>query len=312
MHKRRNLLKQAVALAACATLPGTSRLFAAVSDEEIPVATQHYPWGTFYGRSGKDAGDLEVLLSEVASCGLAGYEPIASSPEQMTSIATHARKHGLRVDSLYVNSTLHDGARVEASVASVLHIAAAAKDACGTRIIVTNPSPIQWGSGQDKSDQQLRTQAEALDSLGAALRENGQQLAYHNHDAELRQGARELHHMLSSTNPQNVNFCLDAHWIFRGCGNSEVAMLDIARLYRSRIIALHLRQSHAGIWDEAFGAGDIDYMRLAEMLADLDTQPLLVLEQAVEGKTPRTMDAVEAHTLGRQYAQEAFQGWTSQ
>lgn len=311
MHKRRDLLKQAVTLAACATLPVTRGLFAAVSEEEIPIATQQYPWGTFYGRSGKDVGDVEELLSEIASCGLTGFEPIVNSPDQITSIASHAKKYGLRIDSLYVNSTLHDPNQIDASLSLVMQIATAAKEACGTRIIVTNPSPIQWGSGQDKSDQQLRNQAKALDSLGAILRENGQLLAYHNHDAELRQGARELHHMLTSTHPKNVKFCLDAHWIYRGCGNSEVAVMDIARLYRSRIVELHLRQSHGGTWGEAFGAGDIDYARLADMLSDLDMQPLLVLEQAVEGKTPHTMDAVEAHNIGREYAQQVFQGWTS-
>ncbi len=307
MFQRRDFLKQAAALAACSAWEAPARLWAAFAAADVPIATQQYPWGTFYGRSGKNAGDLNALLSEVAACGLVGYEPIAGSPEQVKTLAKAADKHGLKVDSLYVNSTLHDPAQTKASIESVLAIAAAAKEACGTRVIVTNPSPIQWGSGQDKSDQQLRTQADALDQLGESLRKNGQVLAYHNHDAELRQGARELHHMLSATDPKNVQFCLDAHWIFRGCGNSEVAVFDIVRLYHSRIVELHLRQSHDGIWDEAFGEGDIDYTKLAAMLSDLPSPPLLVLEQAVEGKSPNTIDAVMAHTRGRQYAQQVFQ-----
>ncbi|PQO38710.1 xylose isomerase [Blastopirellula marina] len=306
MLSRRAFTKQAAVLAACSPFLATSSLLHAAEAASVPIFTQQYPWGTFYRRSNRDAGDLNALLAEVKSCGLVGYEPIAGSPQQMKAIADAAKQHDLKVESLYVNSTLHDPGQAAASIQSVLDIAATAKEACGTRIIVTNPSPIQWGGSQNKSDKQLRTQANALDLLGAQLRKQGQQLAYHNHDIELREGARELHHMLASTDPDNVKFCLDAHWIFRGCGNSEVAVFDVVRLYKDRIVELHLRQSHDGIWDEAFGSGDIDYDQLAEMLLDLETPPLLVLEQAVEGKTPNTAGAVEAHTIGREYAQKTF------
>lgn len=306
MLSRRAFTQQAAALAACSPFLATSSLLNAADKANVPIFTQQYPWGTFYRRGKRDTGDLNAMLAEVKSCGLVGYEPIAGSPQQMKTIADVARQHGLKVESLYVNSTLHEPGQAVNSIQSVLDIAAAAKDACGTRIIVTNPSPIQWGGSQNKSDQQLRTQARSLDLLGAQLRENGQQLAYHNHDIELREGARELHHMLASTDANNVKFCLDAHWIYRGCGNSEVAVFDVIRLYKDRIVELHLRQSHEGVWDEAFGSGDIDYDQLAEMLLDLETPPLLVLEQAVEGKSPNTVSAAEAHTIGREYAQKTF------
>lgn len=78
---------------------------------------------------------------------------------------------------------------------------------------------------------------------GAALRKLGLHLAYHNHDAELRHGAREFHHMLTATDPENVKLCLDAHWVFRGCGDSEIAVFDALEHYHERIVELHLRQS---------------------------------------------------------------------
>jgi hypothetical protein len=70
----------------------------------------------------------------------------------------------------------------------VLSIASLAKT-LGTRIIVTNPSPIRWSGPEDKTDAQLRFQARSLDRLGAALKVLGLKPAYHNHDAERRQGA---------------------------------------------------------------------------------------------------------------------------
>ncbi|MEW4452360.1 TIM barrel protein [Bremerella sp. JC817] len=311
MLSRRTILKQAVAAAACSSFLDLASVVHAAESAGVPIATQQYPWGTFYGRSGKDARDLSAMLAEVKLCGLFAFEPIATSPEHIQAVATQAKAIGLEVPSIYVNSSLYEADEAKRSIDSVLAIAAAAKEACGTRIVVTNPSPLAWGGKDDKSDLQLRTQASALDTLGAALSENGQQLAYHNHDAELRSGARELHHMLASTNPNHEKFCLDAHWIFRGCGDSEVAVFDVARLYASRVIELHLRQSHGGVWSESFAAGDIDYSKLAELLAGLESPPLLVLEQAVEGKSPQTMSAAEAHTLGRRYAQQTFSQWAS-
>jgi inosose dehydratase len=106
--------------------------------------------------------------------------------------------------------------------------------------------------------------------------------------------------MLTATNPANVKLCLDSHWVFRGCGNSEVALFDAVQHYHDRIVELHLRQSKGGIWTEAFTMeGDIDYSRLFKMLSNWHIEPLLVLEQAVENGSPNTMSAVAAHKAGR-------------
>ena len=160
----------------------------------------------------------------------------------------------------------------------------------------------------DKSDDQLKVQAAALNRLGRELMDLGLTLAYHNHDPELRAGAREFHHMMNGTDPTWVRFCLDSHWIYRGCENSQVALFDIVTLYASRICELHLRQSRSGIWSEVFGEGDIDYARLAQMLHALKIEPHCVLEQAVEKGTPKTLSVKEAFTKSTAYARRVFQG----
>ncbi len=137
----------------------------------------------------------------------------------------------------------------------------------------------------------------------------GMTLAYHNHDAELRNAAREFHHMLLGTDPRNMAFCLDVHWVYRGSGNSQVALFDVVRLYGSRIRELHLRQSIHGVWTETFCDGDIDYRALAKRLLEMGVKPHLVLEQAPEKCTPKTMDAVESHRRSCRYAREVFAGF---
>jgi inosose dehydratase len=134
-------------------------------------------------------------------------------------------------------------------------------------------------------------------------------LAYHNHDIELRNAAREFHHMMVGTDPTCVTLCLDAHWIYRGAGNSQVALFDVLKLYGSRISELHLRQSKDNIWTETFDDGDIDYPALAKYLLDIGVKPHIVLEQAVEAGSPKTMGPVEAFRKSSQYARQIFAGF---
>ena len=271
------------------------------------IATNTYPWLTFARRAGQPFElHSDELLAGVASTGIVGYEPIINEVNEFDGLAERLRRHGLEMRSIYVNSTLHDESVADSSVDTVMRIATGARE-LGSKIVVTNPSPIRWGETEDKNDEQLRLQAKKLNELGERLRKLGITLAYHNHDAELRQGGREFHHMLTATDPQNVKLCLDAHWVFRGCGDSEVAVFDALQHYHGRIVELHLRQSSSGVWTEAFAMqGDIDYDRMFRFLKSKQITPHLVLEQAVEEKSPKTMSAVEAHRQSRANLAEAI------
>ena len=298
--------RRAVLSAAAAVVPAV-RGADAPAAAPLHVATNTYPWGTFAGRRGQAfAVHSDAALEAIAASGLTGYEPGVGSAGELDGLGERLRRHSLEMRSIYVNSTLHDDAQAAASIATVRAIAEKAA-ALGTKLVVTNPSPLQWGGNQAKTDVQLRTQADALNRLGAALKEQGLMLAYHNHDVELRHGAREFHHMLTATDPALVKFCLDAHWVFRGCGDSQVALFDAVALHGARIVELHLRQSQGGRWTEVFTtAGDIDYLKLGAEIKARGLRPHLVLEQAVEAGSPDTMDAVAAHRAGLPEVRKAF------
>jgi inosose dehydratase len=297
---RRQFAAAAVAAVAATTVRAADKAPA------VPLITNVYPWGTFYTREKKDFNkDLDAGLAAVKKAGLDGFEPVLNSPAEVKTLGELLPKHGLVLKSFYVNSKLHDKADADASVKSVLAIAEAAKG-IGAGVVVTNPSPIKWGGAENKSDDQLKLQAEKLNELGAGLKKLGLVLAYHNHDIELRHAAREFHHMLTATDAANVKFCLDSHWVFRGAGDSQVALFDAVTHYADRIVELHLRQSKGGVWTEAFEDGDIDYARLWAVLTAKKLTPLLVLEQAVEAKSANTMTAVDAHTKSAAYARKLF------
>lgn len=307
MLKRRHFIQ---ALAAVGSTAGLSFELSRELDLNRNLATeiscQQYPWQTFLQREGKEwKKNIAISMEQVAASGFTGFEPSIDSIIDIGKIQPFLSKHKLQSPSMYVNSVLHDPEESQDNIDAIVRLAKTAK-VLGVQIIVTNPSPIRWGGDEDKTDDQLKIQAEALDQLGSKLREIDLTLAYHNHDAEMRNSAREFHHMMLGTDPKNVKLCLDAHWIYRGAGNSQVALFDIVQLYQDRIAELHLRQSREGIWTEAFGPGDIDYARLAAMLKAKGQEPHLVLEQAVEKDTPNTMNGVEAHQLGLAYVKEVF------
>ncbi len=299
---------QNLALASGTIVMGAKTLGAAKRKDpsKLHLACNQYPWLVFYQRENRNFNEeLDNGLGELAASGMDGYEPLVINPEEIDRLGPLLKKHGLEMRSLYVNSTLHERQQADQSIDAVLAIAEKAKS-IGTKIIVTNPSPIQWGGPQNKDDGQLKVQAASMGRLGTQLKSMGLTLSYHNHDIELRNAAREFHHMMVGTDPAYVTLCLDAHWVYRGAGNSAVALFDVLKLYGRRITELHLRQSKENIWSETFEEGDINYRRLAKYLLDIDVFPHIVLEQAVEKGTPKTMKTVEAFRRSSIYARRVF------
>lgn len=268
-------------------------------------STGVYGWSQVAQREGWGWPDgMAKAMGLAKSAGLDAWEPFGENAEAVRRAAKLAEEAGLATPSMYAGGILHDEGAA-AIVEGIVEAARAARDH-GTRVVVVNPNPIRWGGPENKSDAQLRTQAAHLQRLGERLRDLGLALAYHTHDPEMRAAAREFHHMLVATDPAVVKLCFDAHWIYRGAEDSNVAMLDIARLYGDRVVHMHLRQSHGGVWSETIGDGDVDYPALVEVLRERGARPLLVLERAIEKGTPSTMPWEDAERRSLAYLRDAF------
>jgi inosose dehydratase len=304
MSNRRTFIHQLAGAGGAVLLPnfhGTATEKDEMARPPFPISCNQYVWFTFFGREGREWGkDLDASLGEYAKTGLKAFEPSFESAQQVAFASPLLRKHGISIPSVYVNSVLHRADEAKNSRRTILEIADALVS-LGTKIIVTNPTPIKWGGTEDKTDAALRFQALQLDQLGAALRKRGMMLAYHNHDVELRAGAREFHHMLQATSPKNVKFCFDIHWLYRGSGNSDVAVWNTLQQYADRTVELHLRQSVNGVWSETFGEGDINLRALFDGLKLRKMRPHLVLEQCCESATPHTLGPVEATIKSWEY-----------
>ena len=273
----------------------------------FPLSTNSYPWFTFYRRQGRDwEAELPKVVSEIKKSGSDCLEPNLKSVEFTDTLSNELEKQGVGMISVYVGSELHEKEKAKTSIDGIMKIVRRAKKRMGTQIVVTNPNPINWGNAENKTDGQLEVQRDALNDLGQALASEGMTLAYHFHAPEFRAGAREFHHMLASTDPEYVKMCLDTHWVFRGAGDSNVALHDVVKLYGDRVAELHIRQSHGGIWSETFGDGDIDYPRLTKELEAMGVYPLVTMEQCVEANSPNTMDGFKAHEISHAVGREVF------
>jgi inosose dehydratase len=270
------------------------------------IYLQEYPWRTFIEREGMDWHDHPIIYyQQLMSSVFKKLEPVIDSFEYFEEMRSSVDWTCFDIGSVYLNAILHEQKNLNQRIDQVKAIAKFYAK-LGAKIIVINPSPISWDEAVDKTDNELNTQVKALNTLSKSFAEMGLLLAYHNHDAEMRNNGRELYWMMQKTNPQYVRFCLDCHWIYRGSGNNSKELFRIIDLYADRIVELHLRQSSDGIWTEAFKEGDIDYQKVARLLKSRNLKPRLVLEQAVEEDTPHTMSIEESHRLGIQYASKTF------
>jgi inosose dehydratase len=298
---RRRFLQASAAAAVAAPLAGR---YAPAADSGLHVACNQFCWLNMYRRQNKDFNaDLDAGLAEVKRSGMDGLEAMLGSPAAAATMLPLLKKHGLEMRSFYSGATLHEAEKAEASIEQVVATAAKAKELIDAQIVVVNPQPL---GGQGKTDEQLKVQAAALTRLGSRLAELGMALSYHFHAPEWAHDGREFHHVMTQTDPNVVHLCLDAHWVYRGAGNNVQRLYEVVEQYGKRVNELHIRQSQDGVWTECVTDGDIDYRKVVAGLKSQGVKPLLVLEQAVEGGTPNTMDAVESHRRSRQYVEQVF------
>ena len=278
-------------------LRNSTRNLRTQENKRLHIAVNQFTCNNVYQR---EKIDFWTRLDELKSVGVDGIEVTAGSAQDAENRGKQLADHGLAMRSIYSGANLHDENAAEKEIDRLLKLGEKAKD-FGTKIIVFNPAPKQG-----KSDAELVIQSKNLDIVGAGLKKIGLSFAFHYHTTELEFGGREFHHILCGTNPHNVSLCFEQHWSYRASGNSQVAVFDHLKLYGNRSVEVHLRQSKDNVWTEAFGDGDIDNVRLAAGLKKLPTMPHVVLEQAAEKDTPKTMAPADVFRQSIDYIRRVF------
>lgn len=261
------------------------------------IGTNGFRWSQYYTARNRTPIDyFDEALNAAARAGIQTWEALGLADDaEAAALARALKSSGLRAQTLYVNCRLHEPdwrASVERTLAE-----ARRGIALGARVICSNPEPVQWGGPQNKTDEELKRQLEAIRSLTERMRAEGAELAYHVHDAELRNGAREMHHMLVNTADINMGFGFDPHWVYRGCGDSQIAVDDVLTLYGHRINLVHIRQSVNGLWTETLQDGDLNFRPLFQLLKQRNFTGVIDVELGFEPGVPETLGLEEAHRL---------------
>jgi inosose dehydratase len=259
------------------------------------IGTNGFRWSQHYNALGRKPVDyFDEALHAAARAGIQTWEALGLADDaEAAALARALQSSGLRAHTLYVNCRLHEP---DWRVAIERTLSEARRGiALGVRVICSNPEPVQWGGPQDKTDDALKRQLEAIRLLTERMRAEGAELAYHVHDAELRNGAREMHHMLINTEDIGMGFGFDPHWVYRGCGNSQIAVDDVLKLYGHRINLLHIRQSVNGTWTETLQDGDVDFRPLFTLLKQRGYAGVINVELGFEPGVPETLGMEESH-----------------
>ncbi len=126
---------------------------------------------------------------------------------------------------------------------------------------------VPWIEPADRPDstQGWIDYAQRLDKLGAKLRKEGIQLAYHNHNFEMKKydGVTALEIMFNHSQRDNLKLEMDAAWVSRG-GQDPARIL---KAYPGRVFAIHAKDNASiGIRDD-----EMNFAPLGEGLLDWHT-----------------------------------------
>lgn len=274
---------------------------------KIQVASQVFLWMS-YVLSRKPIGERETfdefineVLSDIAWAGYQGVEldlDLTSTAEKAQRLKELLEKHSLKLASLFAGGVYHERDQAEHVLRQTVSYAHLAAD-IGCRFINVNPSDKH---GEQKTEEELKVQAEYMNKVGRALRDMGITFMLHNHTSEIVNNAREFRSNMKLTDPDLVSVCLDTHWAYRG----GVDLYGLLEEYVGRVKALHLRNSKNGVWMETLGDGDVNHYRISEMLRKANFSGWLIVELAYEEKTQVTRSVRENAKLSREYIRRIF------
>ncbi|HON06588.1 MAG TPA: TIM barrel protein [Verrucomicrobiota bacterium] len=267
-------------------------------DKDALVGSNIFGWGQ-YAQRDKRKLDVDEVIQALRDCGYDYLENFmdVNNPDNNAAFAEKLKSRGLKPVCLYTGARIHEAGKADEVVEKILSACKVCAKA-GFKIISCNPDPI----GRDKTDDELKTQAAALQKFGEGLKKLGMRLGIHNHMPEMANNARELRYDFQNTSPELVGLCYDVHWIWKGGMMPDEAL----KLFGNRIVSWHLRQSRNNIWWEDLDTGDIDYEKIAKYAKEHNLPRIYTVELAIEGGTKITRSVVENHRRSREFVRRVF------
>ena len=155
---------------------------------------------------------LLSVLAKIRELGFAGFETgfrnLQSQADHPGTARQQIESSGLQFFGVHI-FLLHYDEQTHIAPAEFYERVAETGAALGAQRLILSGAPAL-------TDQELARKVEGLHNAGKAAKKLGLKLAYHNHDKEFQNGAREIQGLLRATDPDLVTFLVDAGHAFQG------------------------------------------------------------------------------------------------
>ena len=201
------------------------------------------------------AGDFPALLSaleNLKTLGYTGFECNVRFVEGQFGRAAEARREIEKTGVAFIGAHYSmQQAKPDTFPQVAAHVAA-----LGAQAIVMSGRGLS-PEGKFEKDAALKKAAE-MDALGRICRQKGIRLAYHNHNPEFANRNAEIEALAEATNPEAVDFLMDAGHGYLGGGDPAAFMTRHSR----RILGCHIK-TFKGQQQVPLGQGDFGFEALA-------------------------------------------------
>jgi sugar phosphate isomerase/epimerase len=234
--KRRQALKSAAALIGGAFTPALKGAMAAPRPraERIHIGAQT----NIFGVPIKDYDTLLKILDTLARLDYTGFETNANSLKSRFDQAAQCRRefeaHHMRLVALHNGATLYPKEKIPSDIESLRPVASASAEMGAKHIIISDGRLPRTGGKLDLDAVHVWTGG--MNELGKAMKAEGVQLCYHNHQLEFEDNPSLMSYLLNETDPKLVMLNFDV-----GHATGWIDTAAFSREHFRRIAIYHIK-----------------------------------------------------------------------
>ena len=123
---------------------------------------------------------------------------------------------------------------------------------------------ISGNRKENKTADEVRTQAAAYNKFGKLCKDYGLELCYHNHNWEFANGGEEIKILINETDSSLVSFVVDVGWVTRGGADP----VEFIKSIDSRVKAIHFKEFASATENEftELGRGIVNFKEVYDYI----------------------------------------------
>lgn len=231
---RRRFLSAVAAAAGVCLFQDSTTVRGADRAQRLHIGAQTNAWGVPI----RDYGRLLEIAETLVRLGYSGFETNVASLSSQAGRAADCRRdfasRHIQLIALHTGGAFYDKNEWPSELANFERIAGFSAQ-MGARHLIVSGKAVPHSKPKLDLDA-VRTKAASLNQLGAAVRKEGLDLCYHNHEAEFRDKPSEMSYLLKETDPSRVWLCVDVGHCY-----GFVDPAEITAAHFRRIAIFHLR-----------------------------------------------------------------------